>query len=185
MSEAKIVDFPPGKDKLPARFSEMLSLAKFQKALGVATRHTLKTGLETGFKVSVLPDSSFWIEEVMAGGTDGMEYSRALKEIDGSPDFNLPIMEFFNFHFHPSKDGPIIPSPSDLHLFRVSQPEFVGIGQVDETGKVKMVVISKPKYHLTRSDIDFYDQEVDEVRSQEEVRPLLAAIGLSSFLLEI
>ena len=187
MTEAKITGALPEKKRLQEKFSEMLALPKFQKALEIAARETAKTGLETGFEVDVLPDSSFWIEGVRVGNTSSMENSRPLKEIDGPPDYHLPINEFFHFHFHPPSEGIVAPSPDDLLTFTdlKTQPEFSGVGQVDKTGKIDVLVMSKSRYPLTKYDIAFYEEEVDKIPSQKEVQTLLSTIGLSSFLLEV
>src|SRR3989337_2035755 len=71
------------------KFLDVLSLPKFRKALSISARHTSKTGLETAFTVEILSDDSFWIDKVEEGGTDRMEFSQTLIEIDGQPHLKV------------------------------------------------------------------------------------------------
>lgn len=172
------------KEKLPL-FDKMLVQPKFQKAVRTAAKHTAKTGLETGFRVDMI-DSSFWIEEVKVGGTDSMSDSQTLKQIDGPFDFCFFEKQFFNLHFHPPAEGSIIPSPNDLtHLFGQKEVEYGGIGRVNNEGKVKILVIPAPRYPVTESDIEYYQEECEKVHTQEEARTLLGELGLSSFFVDI
>lgn len=186
MVEANISFLPPEQKELPAKFLEMLALPKFHKALGIAGRHTRRTGLETGFLVNSVASTPYWIEWVRVGRTDTMEESILLKEIDGPLDYNLPFSEYFDFHFHPVGKGIAIPSPTDLRAFqaREGQPEYLGVGQVDAKGDVSIFVIAKPKYRLVKYDIQFYEQEVDKVKSYRELQNMLRTINLSSFVVE-
>jgi hypothetical protein len=184
MTEAFIGPVP--EQELPQKLSEMLSLPKFQKALSTAARETQQTGHETAFDVDIPEGSSFWIENVRLGETDRMGISTIIEEIDGPRDYHLPNTDYFHFHFHPEKEAVITPSPDDLHVFleRENQPEFAAVGQVNERGKVKILVITRPRYRLVGSDVKFYESEIGKAAKQEEVRLLLGTIGLKSFLLE-
>jgi hypothetical protein len=187
MTETKIVGLSPEQGKVSERFTEMLSLSKFRRALAIAARQTRKTGLETGFVVETLPDSSFWIGMVDVGGTDSMENSRVLKQIDGPGDPNQEAPVFFHFHFHPTSSGVVAPSVDDLWVYRTKeeQPEHYGVGKVDNQGKIDILVITKPRYPLIEADIDFYKEGVNKIRNQEELQPLLSSIGLSSFVIQM
>lgn len=190
MVEAKVQNFLPEQLKAPGNFLEMLSSPKFQEALKIAARHTSKTGLETAFEVLSMPDFPCWIENVRAGGTDRMgENAKPLKELDGDPDFNLPIVSYFSFHFHPRGEGIAIPSPSDFTSFMVKdrsdQPEYIGVGEVDKQGKISIFIVAKPKYRLIGYDIELYQELVDKVRDYGELQNLLRTIGLSSFVVEL
>ncbi len=187
MQEAQISYLPPEQKQVSEKFLDMLFLPNFQKALGIAAEHTAKTGLETGFIVEVLPDSHFWIEDVRAGGTEGMSLATTLKEIDGPGDYYLTINEYFRFHFHPEDKGTVIPSPSDLTIFKdkSGQPEYMGVGKVDREGKVTIFVIIKPKYRLIGFDIRYYRENVQNMKDYKELQNLLSTIGLRSFVVEV
>lgn len=189
MVEQRRLSCLPENDSLREKFNEMLSSASFLKALKISAECTLETGLETGFKVSLLWNSQLlseqqlWIEEVLVGEARGMENPKPLEEIDGSPELFPPDYveprAFFLFHFHPHDEDVIIPSPEDLAVFRaILNPfEFVGVGQINRSHKVRMIVMSRPKYKL---DIDYYDRELDRVQDQNDVFFLLGAAGISS-----
>ena len=194
MVEAKIQNLPPEQKELPAKFLEMLSLPKFQKALALSAAHTCEKGLEAGFDIDLLPDGSFWIDEVRGGGTRSMGDGELIAYIDEPRDETIEAVRYFGFHIHPDIEDVIIPSPDDLdsHFsdkkkFADLQSEFMGIGQAKEKGKMKVLVVSKPKYGLTDNDLKFYEDELDKARrlSQRDVRLLLSTISLSNFVVEL
>ena len=194
MTEAKITSLPPEKEKIPKKFSEMLASPNFRKALTLSAAHTRETGLEAGFDVELLPDGSFWIEAAKGGGTESMSGGEPIAYIDEPKDETIEVINYFGFHIHPDLENVVIPSSSDLDLhfsnqgiFAGSQSEFMGIGQIGEKGKLKLLVVAKPKYVLTDSDLKFYEEETPRARrlSQGDVNLLLSSIGLPNFLLEI
>ena len=194
MTEAKITGLPPEKEKIPEKFSEMLASPNFRKALALSAAHTREKGLEAGFDVDLLPDGSFWIDEVRGGGTGSMDNGELIAYIDEPRNETIEAVNYFGFHIHTVIEDVVVPSPDDLdsHFsnkkkFADLQSEFMGIGQMKEKGKMKVLVVSKPKYGLADDDLKFYEDELDRARelSQEDVRLLLSTIGLSSLVIKM
>jgi len=187
MVEAKFRISPPERKNLEDKFFAMLFLPKFQEALTACAEKTQETGLETGFEVVSYPQEPFWIEDVKVGGVDGMGMSKVFKEIDGEGEEGYEFREYFHFHFHPGSKDLAIPSPDDLKAFRDKevQPQYIGIGSVDDGGKITIFVIKKPQYRLIGYDLQYYEEQVDGVSSYGALQELLRTISLTGFVVEI
>ena len=188
MVEVLLHHLPPEREIPSQKFLEMLTLPKFQKALDIAAKRTRATGFETAFDVDSFPNNPFWIQDVRVGGADGMAEGRVIAEIDGEHPELWDEIDFFQFHFHPASDEIAIPSTDDMQIFahKLGIPDYMGVGAVDNLGRISILVIARSKYRLISHDLKFYEEAVEfaEIEDYKEFQGILATIGLNSFLVE-
>lgn len=170
----------------PEEFLSVFNSGNFLEALRIAAKETMTSGYETGFSVEILGDRTAFIPDVYKGGTDDMLRSETIKSFkrEHKKEGELLNRELLNLHFHPSSRGAIVPSRGDLTQFLgAGAPCFMAVGQVEEGGEVKMLLVRPTKKIIYKEDIVDCSQRLFPSSNQEEIEGVLSNEGFESFLI--
>jgi hypothetical protein len=160
----------------------------FLNALKIAGEITDETGRETSFNTAVFGDGTVYIPHVLVGGSgdtaEANDFDKPTRtKIDDYVD--KPSAYLLGFHFHPNKEGSIIPSNGDLST--ILDVPFTAIGQIRENKEIKILLIQRKKNNVDSElpeNIEQYVEGTYDTMSQEEVHDVLDKSGFESFLIE-
>jgi hypothetical protein len=157
---------------------KLLQMKSFKKAVLEAARLTYQTGREAGFQIYPSKKGKIVVGEVILGGCDEITHYHTVGKV---PPSEFPSVA--GFHMHPSSEGCIIPSTSDLSglcarfdFYRRKVPSLEVIGQVRKE-KIDLLFIQATKALGVDAPFatDRFPPEMNEERQSEVIKALREA----------
>jgi hypothetical protein len=167
----------------PEDLIDMLRLPKFSKALSIAADHTLSTGHEAGFGVEIDRKKQIYIHTVNSGDSESMSNGKVIEEID---EYSILIEKdpdpLFEFHFHPDHTFAVTPSTADIESFAKTGASFMAVGEIDRNESLIILIARKPNHFISDYELEMYEDEVFEARSQNDILQAFTNLGMQTAL---